>query len=250
MGSARARPSIARATTLRFFAARMRAPARLVLSLRQPPHRRARVGQRTVLDRHGAAPGRRADGPPVLRRRGGNRAARRRDLPPRRFRWMLAGDPLLLSHGWKPESGFLRIALGPLLRADDPLPARDWIADASHSAGIVASVAAARSSRSRALLHRRPAPLFVHQFSHAWVDFRGLRERESPHTDWWQNSVTATRAHKAFCLKLSARVPGLRRERLGHHRFGQPPAATWRGAGRRVMRQSTAGSCHARPPAR
>ena len=23
------------------------------------------------------------------------------------FDWMLAGDPLLLSHGWKPETGFL-----------------------------------------------------------------------------------------------------------------------------------------------
>ena len=24
------------------------------------------------------------------------------------FVWMLNGDPLLLSHGWKPESGFLK----------------------------------------------------------------------------------------------------------------------------------------------
>ena len=24
------------------------------------------------------------------------------------FKWMLAGDPLLLSHGWKPETGFLK----------------------------------------------------------------------------------------------------------------------------------------------
>ena len=46
-----------------------------------------------------------------------------------------------------------------------------------------------------------PPPLFVHQYAHAWVDFRGRREREPPHTDWWENSVEATRAHKAFCLK-------------------------------------------------
>ena len=34
------------------------------------------------------------------------------------FRWMLNGHPLLLSHGWKPESGFLR-ALGHIQRRHD-----------------------------------------------------------------------------------------------------------------------------------
>ena len=51
-------------------------------------------------------------------------------------------------------------------------------------------------------------PLFVHQFSHAWVDFRGRREAQPPQIDWWQNSVTATRAHKAFCLGLAREFPG------------------------------------------
>jgi hypothetical protein len=51
-------------------------------------------------------------------------------------------------------------------------------------------------------------PLFVHQYSHAWVDFRGLREREPPHIDWFENSIVATRAHKAFCLALSGEFPG------------------------------------------
>ena len=67
-----------------------------------------------------------------------------------------------------------------------------------------------------------PPPLFVHQYSHAWVDFRGWRERDPPHTDWWENSVVATRAHKAFCLKLANEFPGLHRACLGHHRLGQP----------------------------
>ena len=53
-----------------------------------------------------------------------------------------------------------------------------------------------------------PDPLFVHQFSHAWVDFRGRRESEPPHIDWFENSVIATRAHKAFCLSLSSEFPG------------------------------------------
>jgi hypothetical protein len=40
-------------------------------------------------------------------------------------------------------------------------------------------------------------PIFTHQFSHAWFDFRGRRDA---YADYFENSVTATRAHKAFCL--------------------------------------------------
>lgn len=41
--------------------------------------------------------------------------------------------------------------------------------------------------------------LFVHQFSHAWFDFRYKRDK---YADYFANSVLATRAHKAFCLAL------------------------------------------------
>jgi hypothetical protein len=40
-------------------------------------------------------------------------------------------------------------------------------------------------------------PLFVHQYSHAWFDFRSRRDK---YADYFGNSITATRAHKAFCL--------------------------------------------------
>jgi hypothetical protein len=42
-------------------------------------------------------------------------------------------------------------------------------------------------------------PLFVHQYSHAWFDFRHKRDR---YADYFANSVTATRAHHAFCVDL------------------------------------------------
>jgi hypothetical protein len=42
-------------------------------------------------------------------------------------------------------------------------------------------------------------PLFVHQYSHAWFDFRG---KHDGFTDYFQNSVSATRAHRQFCLDL------------------------------------------------
>lgn len=42
-------------------------------------------------------------------------------------------------------------------------------------------------------------PLFVHQYSHAWFDFRNKRDR---YANYFENSITATRAHMAFCLSL------------------------------------------------
>jgi hypothetical protein len=42
-------------------------------------------------------------------------------------------------------------------------------------------------------------PLFVHQYSHAWFDFRYKRDK---YADYFANSILATRAHKAFCLDL------------------------------------------------
>ena len=40
-------------------------------------------------------------------------------------------------------------------------------------------------------------PLFTHQYSQAWYDFRHKRDA---YADYFANSVTATHAHKAFCL--------------------------------------------------
>lgn len=42
-------------------------------------------------------------------------------------------------------------------------------------------------------------PLFVHQYSQAWFDFRGKRDAFA---NYFDNSVTATQAHKAWCLSL------------------------------------------------
>ena len=48
------------------------------------------------------------------------------------------------------------------------------------------------------------APLFIHQYSHAWFDFRNKKDA---HTDYFQNSIVATQAHKAFCLSLQNQFP-------------------------------------------
>lgn len=44
-------------------------------------------------------------------------------------------------------------------------------------------------------------PLFVHQYSHAWFDFRHRHDR---YANYFDNSVKATRAHRAFCLSMGA----------------------------------------------
>ena len=48
------------------------------------------------------------------------------------------------------------------------------------------------------------APLFVHQYSQAWFDFRGKRDR---YADYFHNSVIATEVHRRFCLELAKRFP-------------------------------------------
>jgi hypothetical protein len=69
-------------------------------------------------------------------------------------------------------------------------------------------------------------PLFVHQYSHAWFDFRNKRDR---YANYFDNSVLATRAHLAFCLSLgepySADYWGISASdtRHGYEAWGGPP---------------------------
>jgi hypothetical protein len=125
------------------------------------------------------------------------------------FRWMLNGDPLLLSHGWKPETGFLHArwdtysedAILYLLAIGSPssaISSRSWHAiwkDRYRYAGY-------------AYFTTIGVPLFMHQYSHAWVDFRGRRETSGDRIDYFQNSINATLAHRQFCIHLSHLFPG------------------------------------------
>ena len=47
-------------------------------------------------------------------------------------------------------------------------------------------------------------PLFTHQYSQAWYDFRHKRDK---YADYFENSVKATHAHKLFCLSLRDKFP-------------------------------------------
>ncbi|HEX6126467.1 MAG TPA: glucoamylase family protein, partial [Pyrinomonadaceae bacterium] len=49
------------------------------------------------------------------------------------------------------------------------------------------------------------SPLFIHQFSHAWVDFRNRQERRPPFVNYFENSVLATRAQQRFFAEVLSR---------------------------------------------
>lgn len=118
--------------------------------------------------------------------------------------WMAQGE-LLLRHGWKPESGFLEARWGSycelmmlyLLALGAP----------RHSLGPDSWQAWKRPWFEYApwrFIHDTHAPLFIHQFSHAWFDFRGVRDGFA---DYFANSVAATAAHRQFCLSLRPEFP-------------------------------------------
>lgn len=43
--------------------------------------------------------------------------------------------------------------------------------------------------------------LFTYQFSHAWIDFRNLEDKQG--INWFENSVKATKAARQYCIKNS-----------------------------------------------
>jgi len=74
-----------------------------------------------------------------------------------------------------------------------------------------------------------PDPLFVHQYSHAWFDFRNVRDA---YANYFDNSAIATYVHKLFCLSIRWRFPdyddntwGITASdsRLGYQAWGGPP---------------------------
>ena len=112
--------------------------------------------------------------------------------------WMLNGGKTF-SMGWFPENGFLSarwnhycelmmiylLALGSPTHPIDPSCWDAWERQHMSYAGFDYIGGG--------------DPLFVHQYSHAWFDFRGKRDK---YANYFENSVTATRAHEFFCLNM------------------------------------------------
>ena len=127
------------------------------------------------------------------------------DLIFNRVDWSwVSEDTALLSHGWTPEVGFLvsrwdlyselmMMYLLGLGSATHPLAETAWRAWKR----ITFEYDGLRYIGSY-------APLFVHQYSQAWFDFRGKRDQ---YADYFVNSAISTEVHRRFCLELAARFP-------------------------------------------
>ncbi|HXA66470.1 MAG TPA: glucoamylase family protein [Bryobacteraceae bacterium] len=115
------------------------------------------------------------------------------------FQWMLDGDPYILSHGWKRGKGFLKYKWGTY--SESSLLYMLAIGSSTHPISEQSWYA-----WQRPLYTYGPyefisgGPLFTHQYSHAWVDFRTRRDRGF--LDFFQNSVNATRANRLYCSNL------------------------------------------------
>lgn len=148
-----------------------------------------------------------------------------------RVEWSwLSEDTLLLPHGWRPETGFLptrwdyysELMMMYLLgmgAATHPLRPEAW--DAWKR--MVFEYDGIRYIGSF-------APLFVHQYSQAWFDFRGKRDK---YADYFQNSRLATDVHRRFCLELASQFPDYSDDlwgitasdsQSGYQAWGGPPA--------------------------
>jgi hypothetical protein len=131
------------------------------------------------------------------------------------FPWMMDGSHTYFSHGWTPEKGFLPFRwdtyseLIILYVLGIGSPTHPISADAWDSWQLpVVEIAG--------YTYVGGGPLFIHQYSQAWVDLRDrgtpgapLLDFIEPHVNYFANSVAATRAQQeVFAKQLSRAFPG------------------------------------------
>jgi len=146
------------------------------------------------------------------------------------FNWMLNGGQTL-DMGWTPEGGFLasrwdsycELMLLYLLAMGSPthpIPASSWAAWSRPTYTYQGFTYISGA-----------APLFTHQYSHAWFDFRAKKDAFA---NYFTNSISATLAHRLFCISLANRFPDYSADLWGisasdsangYVAWGGPPAA-------------------------
>ena len=177
------------------------------------------------------------------------------------WQWAQNGGATV-THGWKPESGFLHYrwegydealilyVLG-LGSPTHPLPAESYAAWASTYEW--------KTIYGIELLYA--GPLFTHQLSHVWIDFRGIRRRRScaiKRDRLFREQPPRHPCPAALRDRQSARLRAVRRKLLGDHRqrrtrpetvmstaSSASSSTTWRAACRtdRTTARSRRGPC-------
>jgi hypothetical protein len=108
-----------------------------------------------------------------------------------------------VTHGWKPESGFLKyrwegydeamlLYILGLGSPTHPLPECSYVAWASTY----------RWERSYGYDYLYAGSLFIHQLSHVWIDFRGIQDAfmRSTGIDYFENSRRATHVQRQYAM--------------------------------------------------
>ena len=132
----------------------------------------------------------------------------------RRADWQWAlnkGDTL--THGWKPKRGFLKyrwrgydeallLYILGLGSPTHPLPESSYAAWASTYKWI----------NSYALDYLYAGPLFTHQLSHIWIDFRGIRDAfmRGKGIDYFENSRRASHVQHRYAIDNPHKFAGYR----------------------------------------
>jgi hypothetical protein len=133
------------------------------------------------------------------------------------WQWALNGGAAV-SHGWRPENGFiphcwtgydegLLLYLLGLGSPTFPLPPESYAA--------YCSTYQWKTIYDRELLYS--GPLFTHQLSHLWIDFRGIRDASMRErgSDYFQNSRHATYVHQEYAMRNPLEFAG-----YGEHCWG------------------------------
>lgn len=119
------------------------------------------------------------------------------------WRWALAGGDAI-SHGWKPENGFLRsrwqgyneaLVLYALALGSPTYP----IPPSSYDAWTETY----QWKKLYGLEFLYAGPLFVHQMSHLWIDFRELQDAfmRAKGIDYFENSRRATLVQQRYAIR-------------------------------------------------
>lgn len=126
------------------------------------------------------------------------------------WRWAQNGG-LKVSHGWRPETGFIKYhwegysealilyALG-LGSPTHPLPVESYAAWASSY----------KWKKLYGYEFLYAGPLFIHQLSHVWIDFRGIQDdymRERG-IDYFENSRRAAYVQQAYAMRNPKKFAG------------------------------------------
>lgn len=123
------------------------------------------------------------------------------------FQWMLDDRTGLLRIAWSPETGFLSgewklydeniiLHILGIGSPTHPIPPRIWYSFERDPVEFYD------------YRYVGSGPLFTHQYSQAWLGLAGLRDGPPFQIDYFQNSVIATYAHRAYCLGLRSIYPG------------------------------------------